>query len=121
MPCKKTTPVPEQSSAEHLELEAQARQAIYAFHFPSLGKNVAELIAELNVLLRDESIDTIQAITRSGELKAALYCVGLMAISAHPDLKLTVDLYGLVTDEKKLLKVLPELKPCMSVLPGLTL
>lgn len=109
------------NDTEQHALEEKARQAIYAYRFPSLGKTVTEIFLELNVLLRDESIDTIAAITRSSELKTALFCIGLRVFSALPEHNLTVDLYGLVTDEKRLIKLLPELKKCLPVLPGLTL
>lgn len=109
------------AGANPSQLENIARKAIYELRVDDSGKNVSKLLEELNANMCDPDMDAIKSLSRNGNIKDALYRVGLKTASARPEHGLSVAVYGFVFDAKRLLKVLPALKPCLTVLPGLTL
>lgn len=103
------------------EIEAQARAAIRRLK-PGLDDlTVEELLAEMNRNRGGVVMPMAAALRRNGQIRHALRAIGIHANAALPEQDLTVALYGVVIDAKALQKACPTLKPCATVLEGLTL
>lgn len=103
-----------------VELEAQARAVISRLK-PGLDDlTVAELLAELNSN-HEGRIPVAAALRRNNDIGRALRSIGLHAAAALPEQDLDVHQYGIVIEPKRLLRACPALKPCTTVLEGLTL
>ena len=103
------------------ELEAQARATVRRLR-PGLDDlTVDELLAEMNRNRGGVTMPMAAALHRNGKIRSALRAVGIHANAALPEQGLAVSLYGVVIDATALLKVCPALRPCATVLEGLTL
>lgn len=101
------------------ELEALARATIYGMRLGGEGPTIKELLDEYNQ--SDVNSDTLPKVLELYEkLSRGFSTIGLHAHSALPDMELNAKVFGIVLYPKKLLKVCPTLKPCASVLEGLT-
>lgn len=101
-------------------LEEQARAIIRALKVGVDNLTVAQLLDEVHRNC-DGGVPVAVAVKRNGVIYRALSAVGIHVNAAIPDQELDVHCYGLVLDAKRLLRVCPALKPCASVLEGLTL
>ena len=102
------------------ELEARARATIHRLKPGLDGLSVAEMLAEMNSNHAGR-IPVAAALRRNNDIWRVLRSVGLHAAAALPEQELDVHVYGIVIEPKKLLAACPALKPCATVLEGLTL
>lgn len=102
------------------ELEALARTTIYAMRLGGEGPTIKELLDEVNrdgVSPRNPLADVLK---RKERIRSGFYALGMHLHAALPDMELDATVFGIVLYPKKLLKVCPALKPCASILEGLT-
>ncbi|VVE77012.1 hypothetical protein PCA31118_05359 [Pandoraea captiosa] len=115
------TKPPQQTKSEKNkdDLTAEAREIICGLKTAFEGKTISELLVEINRDRAEEEF--IPYIQRKGDIRSVLLSYGIHAQSAHPEDELDVTLYGLVVDEKRLLKGCEVLKPFKGRLEGITL
>jgi len=101
------------------ELARQARDVVSKLKPGAEKFNVAELLAYLNNSF-NLKLDC-KEVQRNGDIRDALRGIGILAYPALPEDNLDVHLYGMVIEPAKLLRACPALKPCTTVLEGLTL
>ncbi|QLB62949.1 hypothetical protein A9O66_11485 [Paraburkholderia caribensis] len=102
------------------DLTAEAREIIRSIQTSFEGMTISGLLVEINRNLVEE-MSFIPGIQRKGAIRNVLLSYGIHAQSAHPEDELDVGLYGLVVDEKRLLKGCKVLKPFKGHLEGITL
>jgi hypothetical protein len=101
------------------ELEALARKTINAMRLGGEGPTIRELLDEYNQTeTTKENFAAVMDL--HSKISLGFSVIGLHPHAALPDMELDVKVFGIVLYPKKLLKVCPALKPCESVLEGLT-
>lgn len=116
-PAKKRAVKPE---ANTKTLENQACATIRALKVGADKLSVAQLLEEAHRNC-DGAVPVATALSRNADICRMLSAVGIHVKAAVPDQELDVHCYGLVLNPRQLLRVCPALKPCASVLEGLTL
>jgi len=101
-------------------MEDAARRTIQEYVVEG-NRTVSSLFAEMNHIRLNGSMDNVdECLARNAAIREKLRTIGIWTAQADGELDLDVQLYGSVAYSKTLIKIIPDLKRCEAVLPGLT-
>ena len=119
-PTKKESRKPSRSPESRAAMEDAARRTIQEYVVEG-NRTVSSLFAEMNHIRLNGSMDNVdECLARNAAIREKLRTIGIWTAQADGELDLDVQLYGSVAYSKTLIKIIPDLKRCEAVLPGLT-